>query len=243
MPGVRSIALVFGATLALLAGGQAERKPQLFAQVRSDIVIVVREHESGANLVDISLLKEDYPANLLRGQIDELGRLVGSKPRGVNIYLYQIDPDKPKLTFLKASFGIDGLTDSRKHVLSIEPILKAFAGAPEANRITGISLVFEGQKATDSTVRNLETTAVLAEARINERPPALEYRILLRSQDATQITFPSGPPKLAPKQPPSETSGKSADIPPYTWFALGAAGIAAGALVYLALLRSRRLKG
>jgi hypothetical protein len=229
------------ATLLLFAPalGQGERQTSLFASVRPDVSIVVREHSSGADLVEITLLNKDYPATLLNSQVASLGRLLGSEPRGLQVFRYQLDPDKPGLTFLKAKFAVDGLVEGPDK-LNIEPVLKALCGAPEPFTIRGISLLFADRMADAKTIRNLDDDAVAAEASTSFEPPAVEYRILLKSQDPQAIRFPASAPERKPEAPPSV---KQSGAPAWAWAALAVAGLAAGALVYLALLRGRKPSG
>ncbi len=234
MPNVRSIAAVF--LLAQAAAGFAQSPDdRLFDSIRPDVSFVIREHATSADLVEVTALNADYPADLLRRQLQAMGELLGSMPRGLHLFRYQMDPEKPSLTFLKATFAVDGLIDRRRRVLRLSPILKAFAGAPEANRIQGISVLFAGETPNENVVRRFSSEALTAIARVIEQPPGIEYRVALRKQDPKVLDFPDErvEPSTA-KEPSLPQTGP----PAYTWVAIGVAGIAAGALVY-SLLRRR----
>ena len=204
---------------------------------RPDITFVIREHSTGADLVSITLLSPNYSAETLQAQITKLGTLLNSQPRGLQIYRYQLDPDKPQLTFLKASFATDGIIDRDKQIYRIGPILKAFSGAPKVQELHGFSILLEGEQPTAKTIMRYESPAISAEANSQREPKAIEYRITLKSQDESAIDFPDEIVKQAPTPVvPKRTEG----TPPWAWLSLAVAALAAGALVYLALLRGRR---
>jgi hypothetical protein len=211
-----------------------------FATVRPDTTVVVREHATGADIVEVTLLDPQYPSGLLKAQLDALGTHLGSPPRGLEVFLYQVDPAKSELTFLKARFAVDGLIDRQAQVLRIEPLLKALALRADGHAVRGISLIFQGERPTANTIRRFESQAVLAEARAIDDPPAIEYRIQLRADSPEEISFPERRMEQ-PAAPKASTIRKNDST--LIIGAIIAAGVASGALVYLALLQGRRRAG
>lgn len=214
---------------------QSKTQPSVFITTKADVIISVKKHNTGADIVEVSLVKRNYPAKLLNDQILKLGEYLHSNVRGLQIYIYQIDPKAPALDVLKAKFAVDGLIDKTQQVYRIEPILKAFAGAPDPYTIKGISLLFEGEAPVkDRTISTLNTSSVRAEAIFTDNLPAgIEYRIELLEQDPNKISFPEKhvqPDKLV------KAPGASKKTLIIVLFAVAA--VALGALVYFSVLRS-----
>lgn len=205
--------------------------------VRQDVSIVVQEHErTGADLVTVTALHPDYPPELLRSQIDTLGRLLASEPRGVAVFEQKMGAeDGGDLVFLKATFAVDGLIDRRQGELRISPILQAFAGVPAPFTVTGISLVFDGERPGPNTISVIETQGLRGEARVMPGDSGLEYRFELKSQNPEMLVVPDRRPE--PTEAAKPSVGRSG-LPVWVWIAIVAAGVGAGLLVYLALLRA-----
>lgn len=201
---------------------------------RPDATIVVREHSLGADMVEVTMSRADYPSDLLLRQMEDLGKRVGSAPRGLVVGQVQVDPGNPQLKFVKAKFAIDGLIDRPAGVLRLEPIIRAFAGSPEPYTNWSLLVLFDGERPGAGTIRRHESATVVGEGRVNASPPMIEYAIRLKSQDPAKIDFPEkAPERSAPAKPSEEATG----TPVLFWGAVALAGLAAGALVYLALLR------
>lgn len=233
MPGRVSLlmrAAVLG-VLGLVALGHAQTSEPAF---KPDVTIVVREHSIGADMFEITMSRSDYPADLLRSQVSEMGRLLSSPPRGLAIGEVKLDPANPSLTFLKARFAVDGVIDRPGGVLRLEPVLKAFAGAPEPYTVHGLLILFDGERPNPSTVKSHRSDSVEGEGTFTASPPLIEYRVRLKSQDPSKIAFPEKVPEQRPVQNPSD---EKTGTPVLFWSAVVVAGLAAGALVYLALLR------
>lgn len=205
--------------------------------VRQDVSVVVQEHErTGADLVTVTVLNPEYPADLLRSQIESIGRALQSEPRGLVLFEQKMGSgDGAELVFLKASFAVDGLIDRRLGELRISPILQAFAGAPEPFTVRGISLVFDGERPGPNTISAIETAGLRGEARVMPGDSGLEYRFELRTQDPKLLVVPDRRPEPTEVSEPSVGRGF---LPPWVWIAIVAAGVGAGLLVYLALLRA-----
>lgn len=208
----------------------------LFTTVRPDITVVVKPHLTGANMVEITMLNPNYPPELLNERILQLGRNLGAETRGVVTGKYPLSGNDPKMVFVKGMFSINGLMDSNSNTMRIEPFLKAFVGDPEPLQIKGFSLLFEGIRPNERTVKSFKIESVLnAEARILNSPkPAIEYRIEVIAKKPDQIEFPDRLPEPKPAQIPSHSDD---GFPIVGWVGIGAAALGAGALVYLSLLK------
>ena len=229
-----------GLALLLLSFGcaaWAQTKDSLFSTVRSDVTIVVTEHSTSADMVEVTMLNEDYPPDLLKRQIENIGKFLGAGIRfGEPVGKVALS-DGTKLSFVKAKFATDGLIDRRAGVLRVEPLVKAFTGAPEPYTVQGLSITFDGELPSPDTVRSFEVPGVLvAEGRVSSAPAGVEYRVKLLAQDPDKINFPE---KL-PGGHSSTAAGESApDRSTLILILFIVAGVAAAALVYLALLRPR----
>lgn len=228
-------ASVIAVAVAAVAAAAQQGSPQVsvFLSVKADVIVTVAKQKLGADLVEIVPVDQNYPAGVLRSQIAELGRLLGSEPRGLTVFRYKVDPDRPGMTFLKASFGVDGVIDRDRGRLAIAPFLKALAGTPAPFTIHGVSLIFDGERPSARTIRSYTSSSVRAEAITSADPLGIEYRIELLTQNPRDIQFPEEYTK-----PPEQAATPSS--PQHTALILGLSAVAAlagGALVYLALLR------
>lgn len=228
--------LVFCILFASL--GAVAQEPLLFLKVRTDVAIIVRKHPLGADMVDITMRDPNYPKELLTSQVEEMCRLLGTPARGLAVTVQSVAPGA-QFTFVKANFATNGIILANGD-LHIEPILKAFAGAPAPYTIQGISLAFPGFVPSKKTLQRYDQPGMMeAEGRYTDQPAALkglEYRVQLLTQDPSKISFPDeyGQSEAAATVPrASENSSR-------TWlFAIViVAAIAVGALVYFAMLRA-----
>ena len=221
------------ALAACVASGQQKDPDSLFLTMRPDVLIRVKEHELGPENVNLDVLKVNYPPDLLQSQIRKLGRLLGGEARILYIQQTQ-SADDPSAKFLKASFSVSGIIDRQLKLYRLSPIAQAFAGAPEPFTIRGIQVVLENETGyAGDLAKDQVKGAWRAEAMRTLRPlPMLEYRIELLSQDPAKLSLPE---KVAPKMVVSTSSSSSTSSALYALLAVVA--IAAGVLVYLALLR------
>jgi hypothetical protein len=226
--------------LACLAG--AQERASLFSTVRADVTVVVSEHSTSADMVEITMLNPEYPADLLKKQAEAIGQYLGTGVR----FSEPVGPiqlsDGTKFTFIKAKFATDGLIDRKAGVLRLEPILKAFAGAPEPYTVNGFAITFDAELPQATTVREFNIPGVLeAEGRVSTAPAGIEYRVRLLNQDPSRIKFPE---RLDPQT--GRPEGETADAPDRRGLIIGlfvVAGVAVAALVYLALLRPGSSRG
>lgn len=208
----------------------------LFNVARPDLIVQIRPHPMQADIFEITTVNPDYPPDLLQAQVEKLCSLAGASPRGLKVERTAIGGD-PRLATTKASFATNGIIDQQKGTLNIEPILRAFAGAPEPHTIDGITIMFNGVKATPNMLRTFTNTAVKLQAIANENPPVVEYRVQLLSQDPDAILVPSGAP-TEQKPPPVASTVQQKGVDWTLWIALLVGAAAAGILVYFLMLRT-----
>jgi len=209
-------------------------QPSLFDTLRPGVTVVVKEHATSADLVEITVLDADYPPELLKEQARKIGDAVGSASRGVQVWSKPLDDTNARLSFLKATFATDHLIDRAQGVLRLAPIIRAFAGVAEPYTITGISVMFDGEAPSSQIVRTFASEALVVEGRATSTPPGIEYRVLLLSQNPEALDVPERVDST-PISPAARTNGSSRTV----LIALCAlAALAAGALVYLALMRN-----
>ncbi|MCK6632920.1 MAG: hypothetical protein L6Q31_11200 [Fimbriimonadaceae bacterium] len=236
---MRIVALPLVGALVGISAAQGGSPSGPFATTGPDVSVVITEHATGADIVEITATRAEYPAALLSQQISALGKYLNSEPRVLRVFEQSLDPENQRLSFLKATFAVDGLIDRRLGVLRLEPLARAFAGAASPNTVQGLSVIFDGELPTASTIQSFESTAVSIAGRVTRDPTGIEYRIRLKTQKADEIRIPESANEQTEPQAPSSSTGGP---PAYAWVFLGLAGIAAGALVYFALLRSQRAK-
>jgi hypothetical protein len=196
----------------------------------------VKEHPTGAEDVEVTVLDGRYPETLLRSQMDELGRRLGTPPRGLIVYR---DDVAPEISFLKATFAVTGLIDRPRGILHLEPIVQAFAGAPAPFTVNGLDVLFENETPNTHTVKAWQGDSAEVEALFQQGAvPMIEYRVKLLTQDRDKISIPSEPTAEAPKVEPPQPKSHS-DVLMIVLIAVAA--LAVGALVYSVLLK-RSLK-
>lgn len=212
----------------------------LFATTRPDLMIVVRRHASGSDIVDVTTQNGDYPEALLLKQAAALGSYLGSPPSGTRVFPHQIGDDD-RFRFMKATFAVRGLIDREAGVFHVEPIVRAFAGAPAPNTNHILMIQFEGERPSTNTLRSYypDSGDVKLEAVASPNALGVEYRIQLLTQDPNRIHIPDDrrvPVVESPKlSPPNQ--GKGLDL--ISVVALVAAALGGGALVYSLLVRTR----
>ena len=226
--------IFFVLSAAFASFGQST--PNLFTSLRPDVSVVVKKHDLGADLVEMTFLNGDYPPEVAQTQIDNMAKMLGSTARGVSFSKVDMGA-ATRGAMLKVSFGIDGLIDRSHGVLHVSQIAKAMVGAPAPYTIGGIMVVFDREIPGPTTIRNYfpGNRTVEVQARADDPRVGVEYRIRLLSQVADAIVIPEGDQQSKPETP--NRSQKSNDL--YIWIILVIASIAAGALVYSLLLQSR----
>lgn len=221
---------------ALLVGNIRGQEGNLFSTVRPDVMVIVTEHPTSAEIVQVTILNGEYPVDLLKEQLARLGTYLNTNVRGVQIKKPALGT-KANLSFLRAEFATDGLIDRSKGIVRLGPLVKAFAGAPEPFTVKGMKVAFEGERTTKKMLRAYPKPGVVeVEGRASVTPPGIEYQIKLISQDPSVIDIPDEyqPPA---NQKPVETPSSTPGVPLIVGLFL-LAGLALGALVYLALVRA-----
>lgn len=218
--------ILLAPVLCLAQGEQPKKDLSLFLRVRPQITMLIQEHQTGAEDVTIGAVDPKYPAELLKEQVEKLGQYLGVPPR----WLYL----QPKAGTMTAAFSINGLIDREKGVYRLQPIVRAFAGAPEPFTVTGMQIIFAKERGGANDLATYAIPGVLElEVMRTFNPDMLEYRVHLLSQDPEKLVIPE---KHTPKpQEPVET--KSEPSRTLFYVLLVVAGLAASVLVYLALLR------
>lgn len=195
--------------------------------------VVIEEQPLGPELVEVTATRPDYPADLMRAQIAELGRLTQSTPRGLYVTTAAIGGSASRGKFLKAKFAVDRLVDRARGVLWLQPVVQAFAGAPEPFTIHTLSVRYAGERPNDGTITAYNSEALGLVGTVTNSPPGIEYLIALKTQDPRALTIPerhsptvAATPRTAPKRA----------FPAMVWVLVGVAALAAGCLVYFAAL-------
>lgn len=235
---MRAFALLLFALLAPMCLGQSS---PIFLKVKTDLTIVVHKHSTGADMVEITMRDPNYPADLLASQVGTMSSLLGTPARGLVVGKRSIQGGAGnQFSFVTATFATNGiiLPDGG---FRIEPFLKAFAGAPAPFTIQGLTLDFEGQRPTKKTVQHFapKNGVVVGEGRFTNTGvlKGIEYRVALLTQNPKQITFPDRyePQKAAPPVPLLPKKDETKWLLILSFIGIGIAG---GALVYFALLRT-----
>jgi hypothetical protein len=214
--------IVVAAVAPALGQDVAEATPQA--------TIVIWEHATTADMVEITMLRQAYPAEDLRAIATRLGEETGSPPRGLAIYTAGYHGSDPRFQFLKASFATDHVIDRSAGVVRLQPIVRAFAGRAAASRIDALTVIFQGERPSGSTLKRYVSPAVRIEGSTLGNPIGLEYRVQLLTQDPARIEIPDRyvPPdrpvrSIAPDRTPGWLIG----------VLVGAAALVSGCLVYL----------
>lgn len=210
----------------------------LFQTVRPDVLVLVKKHPSGADIVEISVTKASFPPELLRDRLTALCTDLGYGPHGLQVFQSQINGSGDEMRFLKARFGTNGLIDSLTGRLRIQAIVRAFAGIPAPDTVTGLSVVFDAFKPSKETLQKYKSATVNLEAQFNPPPASgLEYRVLLASQDPRKIEIPDHAEPIAAQKPSEGKTGASSTPSWITWVLIGVPATSFGALVYFGFLR------
>ncbi len=232
-PGVWDSAFRFVTDSADIASG----KPA-FLESKTDVIVQIKKHPFGADLFEITAVMPNYPADLLRSQVEKMCSLIGVPPRGLAVGPVGI-AGNPRLTSTRATFATDGVIDRKQGILRISPIIEAFAGAPEPYTVNGLSILFNGEQPTTNTLRTYNGPGVRLQAIALEAPTLIEYRVQLLSQDPKQVAVPDAPiPQTEQKTQSTASTVQQNGVDWSLWIPLFAAAAAAGTLVYFLMLRA-----
>ncbi|GIV02033.1 MAG: hypothetical protein KatS3mg015_0863 [Fimbriimonadales bacterium] len=107
----------------------ADQEPIL--QGRPDVIVRVRKSTVGADYVEVLMVKENYPEELLKQQCARISEELGAGLRGLVVSSRALggDPETKAGKVVFASFATDGVIQD-SGVLRILPFARAFAGVP-----------------------------------------------------------------------------------------------------------------
>lgn len=233
--------------LAAVAPAQNGTPPEdLFKTVRPQVHLTIRRDPNGsrADLIEARSIDPHYPVEQLKAQLEELGRLLDSPPRGLRVGRYDLSSDG-SMTSIKGTCAVDNLIDRKSGIFHLSEIVRSFVGYPKPNEVTGLSLVFINESPTKTTLLayGSKESPVQVQGTYDPTFKGVEYRVRLNSQKADEIQIPEGAEQKAapgPSTPPS----KGVDW--MLWGLIAVAAIALGALVYSLLIKttsSRRSSG
>ncbi len=208
----------------------------LYRTVKPQVTISVRKHSLGADLVEISMLDARYPPELLRKQVENIGLRLNSPPVAVTFFRDDLGFGTARGAVLKATFAVNGLIDQQNHHYRVGPLAQAFAGAPAEFEIRGLSVIFQKERASNSTLREYRSASVDVQGVQQSGDIGIEFRVLLKSQKPEEILIPddavnrsTAPTRL----PPASKDDR------LFWCLIIGSGLALGALVYSLLIRTR----
>jgi hypothetical protein len=220
----------------LFASGQTKIADS--AAIRPQAIVQVSKTKVGADLVLITVLDHDYPPRLLQSQANGIGSLTPGGARGLQVFQSVLKKDDPESSFWKASFAVNGLIDAVHGTLSLQPIVRAMAGAPAPHTIQQFYVEFDGVKVQPATLGSYFSPSVQITREL--QGPTIEYGVTLLSQNPQEIQIPDS------NSPPVTRVGAKGSASGTDWVVFGAFGVgalAAGALVYSLLLTLLRSSG
>jgi len=224
--------------VGLLATAQTTPR-SLFSLVRPDATIIVRKHELGADLVQITMLDEKYPLEALKAQCEEMCSYLGQQPRGLYVFAFNLGSTQAQPTsnmYVRATFAVDGLTEPSTGEFKLGPIVKAMVHNPPGHELGGLMIQFEGMNPGDATIRSLGTdrSPVAVEGRYSGPHVGLEYRVAIRTHNPSEVVIPDKLDQGAAQPTVLEVKSQ----PPFGALAgVLVASLFIGALVYFFVLR------
>ncbi len=226
------IAAVAAVCLAQQPPQPADGQP---TPVRPDVLIYVHGDTTGANVVEISMVDENYPSDLLQKQINDLCDRLKVPARGLRVVRSIMQGNNQKV--LAASFGTVGLEDSEGNA-NLTPLIQAFAGAPAPYTIKGMEVFYDDFNPPIKGPKSFRSQSVTVDGRMDMNPPQVEYAIRLLTQNPGEILVSSKPPKVEPTSNRPQAGNSNSVL---VWCLILIGGMAAGSLVYFLLIR--RLSG
>lgn len=197
-----------------------------------DIVMNVRHHPMGADIVIVKLLNAGYPVDLLRQQVSRV--VCAGKPAwGIEVHA---SGSAEAAGFTTAQFIVDRVTYSSGAV-ELSALVIPFLGAPSPYTLdTFVINIEEFKPVAGKTLMTHRTDTVYVDGVERQSPAALEYTVAVSSQDPFEVAIPS---IYAPiSQPTVEENGTSKGIIRYALYALT---LGAGASLVYFLLRRRSI--
>lgn len=210
----------------------------LAAQETPQASVLVREDKFGAELVEITMLRLNYPQDALRAIGERIGTETGTPSRGLFVYTAGYYGQNPKFQFLKCSFATVGLIDAEAGLLRLQPIVRAFAGAKGDARVEALTVSFVGERPRPHTLQTFASKAVEVKGSVLPDPAAIEYQVRILDQRPEAIEIPdryTPAPPAARKPAPRPVGAAEIAI-------VGVGSLAAGALVYSWAVLRRRMR-
>lgn len=241
--GVRALPL--GLALIGAVAVAQEPLPQDYVQAmqamgRAEISIEVREHSMGPDDVIITALTEGYPQDLLRRQCEMVGQLSGGGVRGLRVGEHVISA-RAEQGFVRAMFGTEHVIDRASGRLNLEALVKPFAGTDAPFTVNVLAISFPGETPTEKILKTYSNSGVDLIGHAMESPPAIEYRVKLKTQNPDLVSIPLDAQAAESTATGQEPQEPAAPMPMWLFLTIIIAGaIALGALVYFAVLRLPR---
>lgn len=228
--------------LCACAYGQAPAT-DLFKTVRPQVMISIRKDPNGsrADLIEALSIDANYPAEQLRAQIVELGRLMGSEPRGLALVRHSVSGEDSRLTSVMATCAIDNIIDRKTGALHLTEIARAFAGYKAPFQVDGLTITFANQLPTKNTILayGTEKDPVQLQGKFDPAFQGIEYRLKYNTQNPAEILIPELVEQKGVKGPSSD--GRNS-VDWSMWGLIAVAAVAVGALVYSLLIRTTSSK-
>jgi hypothetical protein len=180
---------LFIAAMAFASITAATQEAPVLLSGRPDVIVTVRKSDVGADYVRIQALDEDYSAELLRSQIERIGRYNGTQVRGIEVSYAGSEGAGRILT---ASFATDRLMDQAAGTLELNAFAKAFAGGEGPITVNRIAVMFEGfDPAQPVTVAEWSDENVEVASHYDKNLRVVDYRVTLKTQDPDKISIPA----------------------------------------------------
>jgi hypothetical protein len=226
-----------------VASAQDGTPPEnLFQTVRPQVHLTVRRDPNGsqADLIEARSIDPQYPVEQLKAQLQDLGRQLNSQPRGLTVGRYDLSSDG-SMTSIKGTCAVDNLIDRKTRNFHLTEIVRAFAGYPKPNEVTGLSIVFVNEQPSKTTLLAYGTKEAPVQVQGTYDPTfkGVEYRIKLNSQKPEEIQIPEGAEQ---KPAPGPSTPPSGSVDWTLWGLIAVAAIALGALVYSLLIKTTSSK-
>ncbi|RYG33471.1 hypothetical protein EON81_18065 [bacterium] len=213
-------------------GAKAPAKVSLFRSVRPEAAIVVTKHPLGADIVDVTIVRADYPLSDLKAACERVGELTGSAVRGLSVTTS--NPSSPN-AFPKASFATNGLVVDEDPQIRMAPLLRAFGYAKTP--LKNLAIIYSGYVPNSTTMRRYADEAGTLRLEGQRLPNGVEYRTSLAGTLPESGVVLPGPKGSAMATTLVATPTKPSD--PTLPIVLTVGALALGGLVYSLLLRPR----